>query len=98
MLHLSLVCSFPFGHVIKVAGLTSCKGAIVADSWLGKVKTIIYFSVAYMFGLLILFLTSLPIAIESGYTFGGLITAMILIGMLVANYVSESSVMMLTVV
>lgn len=67
--------------------LTSCKGAIVADSWLGKVKTIIYFSVAYMLGLLILFLTSLPIAIESGYTFGGLITAMVLIGMFVANHV-----------
>ena len=55
----------------------------MADSYLGKVKTIICFSVAYMLGLLILFATSLPIAIESGYTFGGLITAMILIGVLV---------------
>jgi hypothetical protein len=62
------------------------KGAIVADSYLGKVKTIICFSVAYMLGLLILFATSLPIAIESGYTFGGLITAMILIGMFVMDY------------
>ncbi|PMD40414.1 peptide transporter PTR2-A [Hyaloscypha variabilis F] len=56
-------------------------GAIVADSFFGKVKTIIYFSVAYMLGLLILFVTSLPFAIESGYAFGGLLTAMILIGL-----------------
>jgi POT family proton-dependent oligopeptide transporter len=42
--------------------------------------------VAYMLGLLILFATSLPIAIESGYAFGGLVTAMILIGLLVLNY------------
>lgn len=62
------------------------EGAVVADSYLGKVKTIIYFSVAYMLGLLILFATSLPIAIESGYAFGGLVTAMILIGLLVLNY------------
>ncbi len=59
------------------------KGAIVADSYLGKVKTIIYFSLAYMLGLVILFVTSLPMAIESGYAFGGLITAMMLIGMFV---------------
>jgi dipeptide/tripeptide permease len=78
--------------------LTYCKGAIVADSWLGKVKTIIYFSVAYMLGLLILFLTSLPIAIERGYTFGGLITAMILIGVFVTNYFSDSGLGMLTFV
>jgi POT family proton-dependent oligopeptide transporter len=58
----------------------------VADSYLGKVKTIISFSVVYMLGLLILFATSLPIAIESGYTFGGLITAMILIGLFVIYY------------
>jgi len=57
----------------------------VADSYLGKVKTIIFFSIAYMFGLLILFVTSLPIAIENGYAFGGLMTAMILIGVFVIH-------------
>jgi len=58
----------------------------VADSYLGKVKTIIYFSVAYMMGLLVLFVTSLPFAIENGYAFGGLVTAMILVGMFVTCY------------
>lgn len=33
-----------------------------------------------MVGLIILFVTSLPISIENGYAFGGLLTAMILIG------------------
>jgi proton-dependent oligopeptide transporter, POT family len=58
----------------------------VADSFLGKVKTIIYFSVAYMLGLLILFATSLPFAIESGYAFAGLVTAMVLIGLFVSDH------------
>jgi dipeptide/tripeptide permease len=66
--------------------LTIAKGAIVADSYLGKVKTIICFSVAYMLGLLVLFITSLPVAIENGYAFGGLMTAMVLIGMSVTYY------------
>ena len=60
----------------------------MADSFFGKVKTIIYFSVAYMLGLLILFFTSLPFAIEGGYAFGGLLTAMILIGLFVLHHVS----------
>jgi len=55
----------------------------VADSYLGKVKTIIYFSMAYMLGLIVLFVTSLPASIENGYAFGGLVTAMVLIGMFV---------------
>lgn len=59
----------------------------MADSLLGKVKTIIYFSVAYMLGLLVLFLTSLPFAIENGYTYGGLLTSMVLIGLFVLRSV-----------
>jgi POT family proton-dependent oligopeptide transporter len=66
--------------------LTLPKGAIVADSWLGKVKTIIWFSVAYMLGLIVLFVTSLPISIENGYAFAGLMTAMILIGLCGYSY------------
>ncbi|KAF4628926.1 hypothetical protein G7Y89_g9224 [Cudoniella acicularis] len=60
--------------------VTPVFGAIVADSYLGKVKTIIYFSGAYMLGLLVLFGTSLPASIENGYAYVGLVTAMILIG------------------
>jgi POT family proton-dependent oligopeptide transporter len=58
----------------------------VADSYFGKVKTIIYFSVAYMLGLLTLFVTSLPIAIENGYSLGGLVVVMVLVGMFVIYY------------
>lgn len=76
-----MLITFPQGFETK--SIDQLKGAIVADSYLGKVKTIIYFSVAYMLGLMILFLTSLPIAIENGYALGGLMTAMILIGMYV---------------
>lgn len=84
MLHLFLVCDHHFSSKLSSRKLlTYSKGAIVADSYLGKVKTIIYFSVAYMLGLLVLFSTSLPFAIENGYAFGGLVTAMILIGMFV---------------
>jgi POT family proton-dependent oligopeptide transporter len=80
------LCSSLFLKVLSRKILTYSKGAIVADSYLGKVKTIIYFSVAYMMGLLVLFVTSLPFAIENGYAFGGLVTAMILVGMFVTCY------------
>lgn len=56
-------------------------GAIVADQYLGKYLTIVYFSIIYMVGILILFVTSLPVAIEHGAAYGGLITAMIVIGL-----------------
>ncbi|KAI9675580.1 MAG: peptide transporter ptr2 [Caeruleum heppii] len=61
--------------------VTPILGAILADQYLGKYKTILYFSVCYMFGLLILFLTSLPVAIEHGAALGGLIAAMVVIGL-----------------
>ncbi|KAF2807669.1 MFS peptide transporter [Mytilinidion resinicola] len=61
--------------------LTPIIGAIIADQYLGKYLTIVYFSVVYMLGIIILFLTSLPISIENGYAFGGLITAMAVIGL-----------------
>ncbi|GAB7347471.1 hypothetical protein MBLNU459_g4384t1 [Dothideomycetes sp. NU459] len=61
--------------------VTPIIGAIVADQYLGKYWTIFYFSIVYMVGSLILFLTSLPVAIENGAALGGLITAMIVIGL-----------------
>jgi POT family proton-dependent oligopeptide transporter len=75
--------------------LTSRKGAIVADSYLGKVKTIICFAAVYMLGLVILFMTSLPVSIENGYAFGGLMTAMILIGLFVTYRFRLPSVLIL---
>ncbi|KAK5015511.1 peptide transporter ptr2 [Cryomyces antarcticus] len=60
---------------------SSNSGAIIADQYLGKYLTILYFSIIYMVGVLILFLTSLPVAIEHGAALGGLVTAMIVIGL-----------------
>ncbi|PGH08905.1 POT family proton-dependent oligopeptide transporter [Blastomyces parvus] len=61
--------------------LTPILGAIVADQYLGRYKTIVAFSLVYMLGLVILFCTSLPVAIENGAALGGLVAAMIVIGL-----------------
>jgi proton-dependent oligopeptide transporter, POT family len=55
-------------------------GAVVADSWLGRYKTICLFTAIYMSGIFVLFITSLPTNLEHGAGLGGLITAMIIIG------------------
>lgn len=60
--------------------VTPVIGAIVSDQYLGKYWTIFYSAIIYIVGCLILFLTSLPVAIENGAALGGLITAMIVIG------------------
>ncbi|KAL1593892.1 ATP-dependent DNA helicase chl1, partial [Paraconiothyrium brasiliense] len=61
--------------------ITPTLGAIVADQYLGKYLTIKYFSVLYMFGIVVLFVTSLPYSIKHGGAFPGLTTAMIIIGL-----------------
>jgi dipeptide/tripeptide permease len=61
--------------------VTPLIGATVADQFLGKYITIKYFSIIYMVGIGILFVTSLPISIENGGAFPGLIMAMIIIGL-----------------
>ncbi|EUC46616.1 hypothetical protein COCMIDRAFT_35728 [Bipolaris oryzae ATCC 44560] len=61
--------------------LTPLFGAIVADQYLGKYATIKWFSLIYMGGITILFLTSLPWAIRSGAAFSGLVVAMLIIGL-----------------
>ncbi|KAK9379358.1 POT family-domain-containing protein [Kockiozyma suomiensis] len=61
--------------------VTPILGAIIADQYLGKYKTICIFSGIYAVGLLIIFTTSLPVAIDAGASLGGLITAMIVIGL-----------------
>lgn len=61
--------------------VTPILGAVVADGYLGKYTTIKYFSVVYMMGIFILFVTSLPWSIERGGAFPGLIAAMVIIGL-----------------
>jgi dipeptide/tripeptide permease len=61
--------------------LTPLFGAIVADQYLGKYATIKWFSVVYMVGIAILFVTSLSWAIKSGAAFPGLVVAMVVIGL-----------------
>lgn len=60
--------------------VTPILGAIVADQYLGKYKTILVFSGIYVFGLLILTLTAIPQAIASGAAFPGFIVAIVVIG------------------
>ncbi|PGH23690.1 hypothetical protein AJ80_02296 [Polytolypa hystricis UAMH7299] len=60
---------------------TPILGGIVADQYIGKYNTIVIFSLTYIVGLIILFCTSLPVAIENGAALGGLIAAMIVIGL-----------------
>ena len=59
----------------------SLSGSIVADQYVGKYNAIVYFAVIYMFGLLILVFTSIPTALQHGAALGGLVAAMIVIGL-----------------
>lgn len=61
--------------------VTPILAAVISDNYWGKYKTICVFSGVYVVGILILFLTSLPTAIEHGAALGGLIAAMIIIGL-----------------
>jgi len=60
--------------------VTPILGAIIADQYLGKYNTILVFAVVYWVGLVILWTTSLPVAIESGAALGGYVAAIIVIG------------------
>ncbi|UNI19923.1 peptide transporter ptr2 [Purpureocillium takamizusanense] len=61
--------------------VTPILGAIISDQYLGKYKTILIFCGIYWVGLVILWTTSLPVAIENGAGLGGYITAIIIIGL-----------------
>lgn len=60
---------------------TPLLGAVIADQYLGKYATIKWFSLVYMLGITILFITSLPWSIRSGTSFPGLVLAMLVIGL-----------------
>ncbi|SAL98967.1 hypothetical protein [Absidia glauca] len=59
---------------------TPILGAIIADKYLGKYKTILVFACIYLVGLLILTCSSVPAAIENGAAFPGFVVALIIIG------------------
>jgi proton-dependent oligopeptide transporter, POT family len=61
--------------------LTPILGATISDQYLGKYKTIFWFSIIYVVGNLILFVTSLPNSLSHGAGLGGLIAAMVVIGL-----------------
>ena len=61
--------------------VTPILGAIVADAWLGRYNAIMLFSMVYIVGLIILFTTSLPGSLDNGAGLGGLVTAMIILGL-----------------
>ena len=60
--------------------MTPILGAVVADQYLGKYKTLIIFACVYIVGLLILVLTSLPTSLENGAGMGGFVAAILIIG------------------
>ncbi|KAI8879994.1 PTR2-domain-containing protein [Backusella circina FSU 941] len=59
---------------------TPMLGALVADQYLGRYKTILIFSIIYMAGWLILTATATPAALASGAGFPGYIVSLIVIG------------------
>jgi POT family proton-dependent oligopeptide transporter len=61
--------------------VTPILGAIIADQYLGKYKTILLFCVFYWVGLVILWTTSLPAAQAHGAGMPGYIVAIIIIGL-----------------
>lgn len=68
------------GSLANDSVVTPIFGAIVADQYLGRYRTIVLFGFVYTVGLLILFLTSLPIALQNGAGMGGFIAAILIIG------------------
>ncbi|KJX99269.1 MFS peptide transporter Ptr2 like protein [Zymoseptoria brevis] len=61
------------------AYVTPILGAIIADQYLGKYKTILIFAGIYWCGLIILWTTALPTSIEHGAALGGYVTCIIVI-------------------
>ncbi|ORE12082.1 PTR2-domain-containing protein [Rhizopus microsporus var. microsporus] len=71
--------------------ITPVIGAIIADQYLGKYKTILIFAIIYFIGLILLTLTSIPSAIATGATFPGFIVSLIIIGLATGGIKSNVS-------
>lgn len=61
--------------------VTPIIGAVIADQYLGKYKTIVLFCFVYIVGLVILVCTSIPTALDHGAGLGGFIVAILIIGL-----------------
>lgn len=61
--------------------VTPILGAIVADAWLGRYKAIMAFSMVYLCGLIVIFVTSLPGPLDNGAGLPGLVVTMIILGL-----------------
>ncbi|KAI0836038.1 POT family-domain-containing protein [Hypoxylon sp. FL0890] len=59
--------------------ITPVPAAVIADSWLGRYKTMLYAAIIESIGATILFATSLPVAIHEGAALPGVITACVLL-------------------
>ena len=74
--------------------LSPIGGAILADQYWGKYKTIVLACILYVIGLLVLVLTSIPYSIHAGFAFPGLIAAMAVIGFATGGLKSNVSPLM----
>ena len=70
-------------------------GAVIADQYLGRYRTICYGCGLYITGLFLLFMTALPVSINGNHALGGLIPSLIIIG--TATGIIKSNVSPLTV-
>lgn len=61
--------------------LTPIFGAIIADSYWGKYKTILRFAIVNVIGVFVLVISSLPVNIDNGWALPGLLLAMVIIGL-----------------
>ncbi|CAF3203002.1 unnamed protein product [Rotaria socialis] len=74
--------------------VTPTLGAILADQYWGKYKTIFLGCVVYLIGLLLLVLSSTPFAIHANLAFHGLIVAVIILGLAIGALKSNVSPLM----
>ncbi|KAH8547967.1 POT family-domain-containing protein [Umbelopsis sp. PMI_123] len=61
--------------------ITPIIGAIVADQYLGKYRTILLFGSIYFIGLIIITATSAPSAIANGSSFPGFVVGLVVVGL-----------------
>lgn len=70
----------PMWRQLIVRTVTPILGAVIADQYLGKYKTIVLFTIIYISSILVLFLTSLPVSLNNGAGLGGFIASILIIG------------------